>query len=118
MPVVNVTPPPAITVQVTPPGVTQAVTISPNRGPQGIQGPPGAGVEWEHFVALDGVVNGSNATFTTPTEFEPGTVVVQLNGVALAAGVGADFVTSGTSTVTMQYSPAAGSRLTATYKKA
>ena len=65
---------------------------------------------------LLGVIDGSNATFTLPDNFIPGTVDVAINGLTQRRTV--DFTTVGTTTILMSESPLVGDYLTASYHKA
>lgn len=64
----------------------------------------------------NGTINGSNATFTTDYSFIPETVQVFRNGVAQYNPT--HFTTSGTTTITLNFSPSVGDILTVNYIKA
>lgn len=61
-----------------------------------------------------GAVNGSNATFTTSQGFVPESVQVFINGVSQTNGV--DYVTTGTTTITLNVSPVSGDYIRVNYK--
>jgi hypothetical protein len=63
-----------------------------------------------------GAVNGSNATFTTAYDFIPETVEVQVNG--LVQRPVADFITTGTRTITLTSSPQPGETIQVDYQRA
>lgn len=62
-----------------------------------------------------GLINGSNATFTTAYNFDPATLEVFLNG--LKQKVTDDYSTSGTTTIIFTFSPLTGERVTVDYIK-
>jgi hypothetical protein len=64
-----------------------------------------------------GPINGSNATFTTAFDFEPETVVVIVNGVEQKPGLLYDYVTVGTKTIILNFSPNTGESVTVNYTK-
>lgn len=64
----------------------------------------------------NGTINGSNATFTTDYSFIPETVQVFRNGIAQYNPT--HFTTSGTTTITLNFSPIVGDILTVNYIKA
>lgn len=61
-----------------------------------------------------GLLNGSNATFTTLNQFKPGTVRVYLNGVRQT--IVDDYQTIGNQTITLVFSPFAGEHLLVDYE--
>lgn len=63
-----------------------------------------------------GLVNGSNATYTTANAFVPGTVEVLING--MAQRITTDFVTTGTTTIALTSSPLTGDSVRVNYTKA
>lgn len=65
--------------------------------------------------SLIGIINGSNATFSTSLEFEPGQVQVFLNGVAQEFIT--DFTTIGTTQIVFTSSPEINDVLMAIYQK-
>ncbi|MBL7902934.1 MAG: hypothetical protein JNK73_13135 [Bacteroidia bacterium] len=62
-----------------------------------------------------GLINGSNATFTTAGNFVPGTEEVYLNGLKLVKLE--DYNTTGTNQIDLYVSPGAGEHLIVNYKK-
>lgn len=62
-----------------------------------------------------GLINGSNATFTTAFNFDPGTEEVYLNGLKLVKLE--DYNTTGTNQIDLYVSPGAGEHLIVNYKK-
>lgn len=61
-----------------------------------------------------GLVNGSNATYTTDHAFVPETMQVFINGVSQTSGV--DYTTIGTNTIIMNVSPIVGDYIRVNYK--
>lgn len=61
----------------------------------------------------EGLLNGSNATFTTAADFEPLTVRVYVNGLFQKRGV--DFNTSGLRTIVLSQSPSGNETLLVNY---
>lgn len=61
-----------------------------------------------------GAINGSNATFTSLQNFVPETVQVFINGVNQVYGV--DFITTGSTTITLTVSPVSGDYIRINYK--
>lgn len=61
-----------------------------------------------------GLVNGSNATYTTAQNFVAESVQVFINGVSQTSGV--DYTTSGSTTITMNVSPVSGDYIRVNYK--
>jgi hypothetical protein len=61
-----------------------------------------------------GAVNGSNATFTTAQNFVPESLQVFINGVSQTSGV--DFITTGSTTITLTVSPVSGDYIRVNYK--
>ena len=82
-------------------------------GSQGVPGAPGPITVPVIGEVLTGLVNGSNATFTTAFEFVPGTVQVYVNGVR--QNQPDDFNTTGMQTVILAQSPTIGERIQADY---
>lgn len=83
----------------------------------GLQGPPG--VDGARPVLNEtpaGVVNGSNATFTTAFAFVPGQVSVRINGLSQRPLI--DFTTTGTQTILFTESPLVGDSLQVDYLRA
>lgn len=64
----------------------------------------------------NGTIDGSNATFTTDYTFVAGTVLVFYNGLAQYNPT--HYITSGTVTITLNFSPAVGDILTVNYDRA
>ncbi len=67
----------------------------------------------KYNIALQGIINGINATFTSPSPFIPESLVVYRNG--LRQKIINDFQTTGTSTVIFNTSPIVGEILTIDY---
>jgi hypothetical protein len=65
-----------------------------------------------------GLVNGSNATYTTANNFVAGTVEVFVNGVRQKEGAGNDYTTTGLTTINMLTSPQTGDQILVNYIKA
>jgi hypothetical protein len=82
-------------------------------GPQGPAGPSGSVSSIVVDQVPTGLINGSNATFTTPTPFVPETVDPFLNGVRQHRPD--DYNTSGNNTIQLTQSPGVGERLTVNY---
>lgn len=61
-----------------------------------------------------GAVNGSNATYTTLQNFVPESVQVFINGVSQTSGV--DYVTTGSTVITLNFSPVVGDYIRVNYK--
>ena len=61
-----------------------------------------------------GLVNGSNATYTTAQNFVAESVQVFINGVFQTNGV--DYTTSGSTTITMNVSPVSGDYIRVNYR--
>lgn len=117
---VTVPEPPRVTVTRSENRVTiNSVGIQGPPGPEGQvgpEGPPGPGNDIVLGEEPTGVINGSNATFTTDHAFVPGTVVVRVNG--LSQRLVTDFQTSGTNTITLTDSPQPGDHLAVDYERA
>ena len=62
----------------------------------------------------NGLINGSNATFTTLQNFVPETVQVFINGVSQTNGV--DYTTFGSTTINLNVSPVSGDYIRVNYK--
>lgn len=60
-----------------------------------------------------GAINGSNATFTTAYNFDPDTLELFANGIRQQ--VGTHYTTSGTTTITLGFSPVVGDTVTVNY---
>lgn len=70
----------------------------------------------EVIKTLAGTINGSNTSFTTPTQFVSGTVRVAVNGVFYASDDAIyGYSTSGTNAIEMTTAPKTGSSLQAFY---
>lgn len=94
------------------PDIIIEVTPTGPPGPPGPAGSPGNGV----FVVGEvpaGLVNGSNATFTTAFGFVPESVEVYVNGLRQKKPT--DFNTAGTTTILFSDSPLVGDLLLANY---
>lgn len=101
------------------------VTIEDHPGFQmllfGVQGPPGpsgaaggaASMVWGETPS--GLVNGSNATFTTQYGFIPESVEVYVNGLFQRRVT--DFNTSGSQTITLSDSPQSGDSIRVNYTR-
>lgn len=63
----------------------------------------------------NGLINGSNATFTTLGEFIPGKINVFCNGIKLKSPD--DYVTVGTQTINLTFSPSTGEKITVNYQQ-
>lgn len=74
-----------------------------------------AGAQTAIGVDLIGTQDGSNATFTTPDNFVPGSVEVICGGVVLS--IIEDFQTIGTNTIQFTYSPKPNERIMVNYLK-
>ena len=61
-----------------------------------------------------GLVNGSNATFTTISQFVPESVQVFINGISQTNVI--DYITSGTNTIILNISPVVGDYIRTNYK--
>lgn len=81
-------------------------------GPQGPPGSPGNGVLVSGETP-SGVLNGSNATFTTQFAFVPETVEVFVNGLRQKRI--RDFNTSGSTTISFSDSPQSGDLILVNY---
>ena len=81
-------------------------------GPQGPPGSPGNGVIVTN-EAPAGIINGSNATFTTAFNFVPETVEVFVNGLKQRRIT--DFNTSGQNTILLTDSPFTGDSVQVDY---
>ena len=64
----------------------------------------------------NGAIDGSNATFTTDYDFDPNTVLVFYNGLAQYNPT--HYTTSGTTTITLNFSPSVGDIFTVNYDRA
>lgn len=62
----------------------------------------------------NGVINGSNAIFTTDNPFVPESVQVFINGINQVNGE--DYFTTGSNTINMNVSPIVGDRIRINYK--
>ena len=62
-----------------------------------------------------GLVNGSNATYTTAFNFVPGSVIPSING--LEQKLGTHFITMGNNQIIFNDSPTTGDTITVTYIK-
>jgi hypothetical protein len=62
-----------------------------------------------------GLVDGSNATYTTPNEFRPDSLVVRLNGIAQT--IIEDYLVLNTHTISLAASPLPGERVRVDYIK-
>lgn len=101
-------------------GTAGLVALDPATGLPSLVDPgslPGASGSqpWEVGETPAGLVNGSNATFTTAREFDPLTVSVYVNGLQQRRVT--DFNTSGTTTITLTDSPQTGDSLRVTYQR-
>lgn len=93
--------------------IGQEVNIVPT-GPPGPPGPPGAVAPLLVLNEIPaGVVNGSNATFTTAFNFVPGQIAVRINGLSQRFAL--DFTTIGTTTILFSESPGIGDSLQVDY---
>lgn len=82
----------------------------------GLQGPPGTNGTIENLIVGEtpsGIINGSNATFTTQFPFVPESVEVFLNG--LAQRKPDHFNTTGTNTINLSDSPTLGESIQVNY---
>lgn len=61
-----------------------------------------------------GVINGSNATFTTQNNFVPLSLDLILNSTIQTYGI--DYITTGTNTITLNVSPVVGDIIRVNYK--
>lgn len=102
-----------IELSVTAEPITLEITGVGAQGPAGPEGPAGPGAEIVLGETPSGIVNGSNATFTTAYDFVPGSVTVRVNG--LGQRFITDFNTSGTTTILMGESPQAGDSIQVDY---
>lgn len=87
-------------------------------GQVGPQGPPGASGSLGNFLfgeILVGVVNGSNATFTTPFNFVPGKIEVFING--LLQKLITHYQTIGVNTIIFNDSPQTGDTILSNFIK-
>lgn len=64
----------------------------------------------------NGTINGSNATFTTDYDFTPESVLVFRNGLAQYNPT--HYTTSGTTTISLNFSPIVGDVITVNYTRA
>lgn len=78
-----------------------------------ISGGGGGGVGVAFQQVLSGTINGSNATYTTPSSFVFGNIQVFVNGIAQRFTT--DFTTSGSTTVIFAEAPEVGDYLSANY---
>lgn len=88
------------------------------KGDKGDQGEPGLDGGISEFVFGEtpaGLVNGSNATYTTAFDFVPESVVPSINGLEQKAGT--HFITMGNDTIIFNDSPTTGEIITVTYIK-
>lgn len=109
-----------ITARVTSSGRKTLVTVnSPNRvkavfvGTRGPKGADGAGFTLVTNETPAGLIDGSNATFTTEFDFVPESVSVWINGLYQKRI--ADFNTSGLRTITLTASPGTGEHILVNY---
>lgn len=84
-------------------------------GPEGPPGTDGNNVDFVFGETPSGLVNGSNATFTTAFNFIPGTVIPSING--LEQKVGTHYITMGNNQIIFNDSPTTGEIITVTYIK-
>lgn len=93
--------------------VTQTIL----QGPKGEKGDDGAGsaADFVFGETPAGLVNGSNATYTTAFDFEPETVIPSING--LEQKLGTHYITMGNNTIIFNDSPTTGEIITVTYIK-
>jgi hypothetical protein len=109
--------PPLFDVQVLAPrsykiGVTQTIL----QGPKGDQGTgSGAAADFVSNERPAGVIDGSNATFTSAFDFVPESVRLLVNGLGRAPVD--EFVTSGNRTIQLTFSPASGDNILIHYAK-
>jgi hypothetical protein len=82
---------------------------------KGIKGDPGSSANSVVGEIPAGLLNGSNATFTTANPFVAGTLEVFVNG--LRQTIIADFNTSGNNTIQLTYSPNSSEVITVNYIK-
>ena len=93
----------------------QQVAILVNEASMGLQGPPGATGNVNMILGEQpsGLVNGSNATFTTSLSFQPGKLAVYING--LLQKIITHYQTIGTQTILFTDSPQVGDQLQIDY---
>ena len=99
-------------------GQSAPVTFSVNpmgeRGLQGVQGLQGVGsVTTIYNEQPAGLINGSNNTFTTASNFQPGKVSVFING--LLQKIITHYQTSGTNTILLNDSLTVGDQIQVNY---
>lgn len=82
---------------------------------KGIKGDPETSANMVIGEVPTGLINGSNATFTTANPFVAGTVEVFVNGLRQTIIV--DFNTSGNNTIQLIFSPLTGEVITVNYIK-
>lgn len=94
---------------------TEQINIIVDQSQMGLQGPPGANGNGNMILGeqLSGLVNGSNATFTTSLSFQPGKLAVYVNG--LLQKIITHYQTTGTQTVLFTDSPQVGDQLQIDY---
>lgn len=81
-----------------------------------ILNPPTSNTNGQVFgIVPSGLINGSNATFTTPDSFIPETVQLFRNGLSQYNPT--HFYTTGTHTIILNFSPIVGDILTVNYYK-
>lgn len=85
---------------------TVEVDVNFETGPPGPQGPPGDSANLLFGESPIGLINGSNATFTTPFNFVPGKLEVFVNG--LLQKLVTHYQTSGVNTIIFNDSPQTG----------
>lgn len=93
--------------------LTNAAGVVGGRDPATVGG-GGGGVVTVTGETPAGLVNGSNATFASLSPFVAGTVEVFANGLALRTPT--DFVTSGTTAITLTSSPGTGESIRINYR--
>lgn len=83
------------------------------RGLKGEKGDDGPAVNTIYGEELSGLINGSNAVFTTAFNFQPGKLALYING--LLQKIILDYQTVGTQTIILSNSPQVGEQITVSY---
>lgn len=114
--VINITTPPPQPITVNVIETVQPVTVNVSSvGQTGPPGPAGAGSDILFGETPIGLINGSNATFTSPFNFVPGKIEVFING--LLQKLVTHYQTTGVNTIIFNDSPQTGDTILLNYIK-
>lgn len=91
------------------------ITVSPMglQGLKGDKGEPGPAVNTIYGEEPTGLINGSNAVFTTAYNFQPGKIALYING--LLQKIVLDYQTVGNQIIILSISPQVGDQITVSY---